>query len=50
MQFPAAAECLAATMRRAGHSLDWGCTFCTQACVYAAPCGCPSPSCLDRRG
>ena len=48
--FPAfPAECLAIVMERAGHSLDWGCSLCTHACVYGVPCGCSSPACIDGR-
>lgn len=40
-------ECLGRIMRQAGHTLDWGCGLCVHNCIYAAPCGCGSPTCLD---
>ena len=40
-------ECLSRLMRSAGHSLDWGCGLCFANCIFSAPCGCGSPTCID---
>ena len=41
-------SCLSEQMADHGHTLEPICSRCAGACLYAAPCGCGSATCIDR--
>lgn len=40
-------DCLSEEMAQHGHTLQSNCMPCSRACIYSAPCGCGSKTCID---